>query len=78
MESPGKAWAHVREFSFLKGVQAAHSQMLSKVLLCGEPQEGNPFNIECIYQFTLDGDSTTPKFKALGDFLDSRAYAAMG
>ena len=52
--------------------------MLSKVLLCGEPQEGKPFNIECIYQFTLDGDSTTPKIKALGDFLDSRAYAAMG
>ena len=51
--------------------------MFPKVLLYGEPKEGRPFNIECIYQFTFAGDSATPRFKAISDFLDSKAYAAM-
>ncbi|KAN0132688.1 hypothetical protein V8E53_009704 [Lactarius tabidus] len=48
------------------------------LLMHGEPQEGKPFDIECIYQFTFAGDSTTYRFKAINDFLDSKAFAAMG
>jgi hypothetical protein len=58
IESPGKAWAHVR-------VQ-------------GEPREGKPFDIECIYQFTFAGDSASLKLKALTYFVDSIALTAMG
>jgi hypothetical protein len=80
IESPGKAWAHVRGpyFSSKYALLAACSQMLPKLLMHGEPQEGKPFDIECIYQFTFAGDSTTPRFKAISDFLDSKAFAAMG
>ncbi|KAF8266322.1 hypothetical protein EI94DRAFT_203727 [Lactarius quietus] len=48
------------------------------LLLHGEPQEGKPFDIECIYQFTFASDSNSHRFKAITDFLDSRAFAAMG
>jgi hypothetical protein len=82
IESPGKAWAHVRGpyFSLISkdALLAACSQMLPKLLMHGEPQEGKPFDIECIYQFTFAGDSTTYRFKAINDFLDSKAFAAMG
>jgi hypothetical protein len=82
IESPGKAWAHVREpfFSSKKKLcrQDAHKCHQPKVQIHGEPQEGKPFDIECIYQFTFTGDSTAPKVKALIDFVDSIALAAMG
>lgn len=63
---------------FLKASVAARSQMLPKILMHGEPREGNPFDIECIYQFTFAGDSTDYKFKAIADFMDSKAFASMG
>ncbi|KAH8983310.1 hypothetical protein EDB83DRAFT_2488671 [Lactarius deliciosus] len=40
----------------------------------GEPQEGKPFDIECIYQFII---AENYKFKALIDFVDSNALASM-
>jgi hypothetical protein len=52
----------------------ARSQMLPKLLMHGEPLEGKPFNIECIYQFTFTADY---KFKSVTDFLDSQAFVAM-
>ncbi|KAI9448695.1 hypothetical protein BJY52DRAFT_307499 [Lactarius psammicola] len=45
------------------------------LLMHGEPQEGKPFDIECIYQFIF---AENYKFKALIDFVDSKALAAMG
>jgi hypothetical protein len=57
---------------------AACSPLLPKVLIHGEPQEGKPFDLECIYQFTLAGHSTTHRFKAISDFYDSTAFTAMG
>ncbi|KAH8993750.1 hypothetical protein EDB92DRAFT_1815411 [Lactarius akahatsu] len=45
------------------------------LLTHGEPQEGKPFDIECIYQFII---AENYKFKALIDFVDSTALASMG
>ena len=56
----------------------ARSQLLPKLHIRGEPPEGKPFDIECIYQFTFTGDSTDYRFKSMIDFVDSRAFAAMG
>ncbi|KAI9441775.1 hypothetical protein H4582DRAFT_2097074 [Lactarius indigo] len=38
----------------------------------GEPQEGKPFDVECIYQFRF---AENYRFKALIDFVDSKALA---
>ena len=49
-----------------------------KIQIHGEPPEGKAFDVECIYQFTFTGDPAAPKVKALTDFVDSIALAAMG
>lgn len=76
IETPGKAWAHVREEFFFH----LHSTLTyyPKLHIRGEPQEGKPFDIECIYQFAFTGDSTDYRFKSIIDFVDSKAFAAMG
>ena len=58
-----------------KALLAARSQMSPKLLLHGEPQEGKPFDIECIYQFIF---AEHYGIKALVDFVDSKALASMG
>jgi len=48
------------------------------VYIHGEPPVGKPFNVESIYQFTFTGDPASFRVKALTDFVDSAALAAMG
>jgi len=44
----------------------------------GEFQGGKTFDIECIYQFTLVEHHNSHKIKAIGDFVDSAAFAGLG
>jgi hypothetical protein len=43
----------------------------------GDPPNGKPFTIECIYMFTLVGHLGVHKIKAITDFVDSRAFGDM-
>ncbi|KAH9039841.1 hypothetical protein EDB84DRAFT_1674601 [Lactarius hengduanensis] len=45
------------------------------ILMHNEPREGNPFDVECIYQFIFAEDL---RFKALTNFVDSTALASRG
>jgi hypothetical protein len=49
-----------------------------KLLMHGEFQGGKTFDIECIYQFTLVEHDNSHKIKAIGDFVDSAAFAGLG
>jgi hypothetical protein len=50
-----------------------------KLLMHGEFQGGKTFDIECIYQFTLvEHHDNSHKIKAIGDFVDSAAFAGLG
>jgi hypothetical protein len=50
-----------------------------KLLMHGEFQGGKTFDIECIYQLTLvEHHDNTHKIKAIGDFVDSAAFAGLG
>lgn len=55
----------------------ARSQMSTtlKISARGEPHMDKPFEIECIYQFTFTGDSTSLKLKTVTYFVDSNAFA---
>jgi len=51
---------------------------LQKLLMHIEFPDGKTFDIECIYLFTLVEHATSHKIKAIGDFVDSAAFARMG
>jgi len=59
-------------------VLEAPGRVWVRVLLHGEFPDGRVFDIESIYQFTLVGHLTSHKIKAINDFVDSAAYAALG
>lgn len=40
--------------------------------------DGKTFDVECVYLFTLVEHLSSHKIKALGDFVDSAAFARMG
>ncbi|KAF8483942.1 hypothetical protein DFH94DRAFT_843453 [Russula ochroleuca] len=47
------------------------------LLLHVEFPDGRTFDIECIYQITLVGHLESHKIKAINDFVDTAAFAAM-
>ena len=48
-----------------------------KLLLHVEFPDGRTFDIECIYQFTLVEHLASYKIKAINDFVDTAAFAAL-
>ena len=93
IESPGKAWAHVRPTSFLKSHPCVLTRSFTtwrpplgkkkKVLLRGEFQDGKTLDVESIYQFTLveehaSSSGNSLKIQAISDFVDSAAFAGIG